>query len=82
MTSTETIEIYSTIYVTESLSTSTTAPFPTSTALTIDVLNIDYGYVPQELIDWMAADPDYSARYPGLESCLPAGKSNFTSCLH
>ncbi|CAF9939061.1 MAG: hypothetical protein HETSPECPRED_001469 [Heterodermia speciosa] len=73
-TITSTIEITSTIYVTESATTPTTT-YPTSTysTSTIDIVNHDYGYVPQDLIDWMAADPDYAAQYPGLDSCLPGG---------
>ncbi|KAL8782886.1 MAG: hypothetical protein Q9195_009542, partial [Heterodermia aff. obscurata] len=73
-TMTSTIEITSTIYVTESATTPTTT-YPTSTysTSTIDIVNHDYGYVPQDLINWMAADPDYAAQYPGLESCLPGG---------
>ena len=38
------------------------------------IVNHDYGYIPQELIDWMVKDPNYAAQYPGLESCLPGGQ--------
>ena len=38
-----------------------------------DGANEDFGYVPQALIDWMAANPDYSKQYPGLASCVPGG---------
>ena len=35
----------------------------------------DYGYVPQDLIDWMARNPKYLSRYPHLASCYPGGPS-------
>ena len=40
-----------------------------------DSSNEDYGCVPQALIDWMAADPDYVSQYPYLASCYPGGPS-------
>lgn len=39
------------------------------------VMNENFGYVPQSLIDWMAQDPEYVSKYPGIASCLPGGPS-------
>ena len=72
-TSTSTIELTSTIYVTASTTTSTPTTTSHTSTSTVNTVNHDYGYVPQTLIDWMAADPNYAAQYPGLESCLPGG---------
>ncbi|MCJ1224451.1 hypothetical protein MMC12_001096 [Toensbergia leucococca] len=36
---------------------------------------VDFGYVPQDLIEWVVKNPDYLQQYPGLESCLPGGPS-------
>ena len=44
-------------------------PFPAK------VDNANLGYVPQTLIDWMARDPDYVSKFPGIASCLPGGPS-------
>lgn len=44
-------------------------PFPAS------VVNEDFGYVPHTLLDWMARDPDYVSKFPGLASCFPGGPS-------
>ena len=56
--------------------TATTTPKSTSTyhPQVTHIVNHDYGYIPQELIDWMVKDPNYAAQYPGLESCLPGGQ--------
>ena len=35
--------------------------------------NIIWGYVPQELIEWAAKNPQYLATYPALSSCYPGG---------
>jgi hypothetical protein len=35
--------------------------------------SIDFGYVPQTLVDFLVANPAYSSQYPGLASCLPGG---------
>ena len=37
------------------------------------IMNENFGYVPQSLVDWMAQDPDYVSKYPGIASCLPGG---------
>ena len=44
-------------------------PFPTQ------VVNEDFGYVPQTLIEWIAQHPDYISKFPGIVSCLPGGPS-------
>ena len=44
-------------------------PFPSS------VINENFGYVPQTLIEWMAQESDYASKVPGLASCLPGGPS-------
>lgn len=35
--------------------------------------SVDFGYVPQTLVDFLVANPAYSSQYPGLASCLPGG---------
>jgi hypothetical protein len=35
----------------------------------------NFGYVPQTLLDFIIADRNYAAQYPGLENCLPGGPS-------
>ena len=40
-----------------------------------NVVNENFGYVPQSLIEWMAQDPDYVSKFPGIASCLPGGPS-------
>ena len=47
----------------------------TPSTASVDTDDVDYGYVPQTLIDWMAANPNYKAQYPGLASCHPGGPS-------
>ncbi|KAN0121806.1 hypothetical protein V8E51_000132 [Hyaloscypha variabilis] len=37
--------------------------------------SVNYGYVPQTLVDYLARDPYYVSLYPDLTSCLPAGPS-------
>lgn len=37
--------------------------------------NEAHGYVPQTLIDYLAAHPVYKSAYPGVVSCLPGGPS-------
>ena len=44
-------------------------PFPSR------VVNENFGYVPQTLIEWMAQDSDYASKFPGIASCLPGGPS-------
>ena len=39
------------------------------------VVNENFGYVPQSLIEWMAQDSDYVSKFPGIASCLPGGPS-------
>lgn len=74
-------EVTPTVYVTD-YSSST----PTSTSSysipTSYIVNHDHGYVPQELIAWMAKDPNIAAQYPGLGSCLPGGISNLIYSYH
>ena len=38
-----------------------------------NVVNENLGYVPQTLIEWMAQNPEYVSKYPGIASCLPGG---------
>lgn len=42
-----------------------------------------FGYVPQDLIDWAAQNPDYLEQYPALSDCLPGGPSIIrpSSCM-
>ena len=42
-------------------------PFPSK------VVNENFGYVPQTLIEWIAQHPDYVSKFPGIASCLPGG---------
>ncbi|KAM0796613.1 hypothetical protein BDR22DRAFT_518639 [Usnea florida] len=44
-------------------------PFPSR------VVNENFGYVPQTLIEWMAQDSGYASKFPGIASCLPGGPS-------
>ena len=44
-------------------------PFPSK------VVNENFGYVPQTLIEWIAQHPDYVSKFPGIASCLPGGPS-------
>ena len=44
-------------------------PFPSR------VVNENFGYVPQTLIEWMAQESNYASRLPGIASCLPGGPS-------
>lgn len=46
---------------------------PATDVLGYDNSDGDYGYVPQDLINWMARIPNYSSRYPYLASCYPGG---------
>lgn len=48
---------------------------PLSDKFPSTVVNENLGYVPQSLIDWMAQQPDYVSKYPGIASCLPGGPS-------
>ena len=41
----------------------------------LDGADVDFGYIPQGLIDWMAKDSNYVSQYPGIASCLPGGPS-------
>lgn len=43
---------------------------------------VDFGYVPQSLIDFLASDARYTDLYPGIGSCLPGGPSiiQITEC--
>ena len=44
------------------------------------VVNENLGYVPQNLIEWMAQDSQYVSKFPGIASCLPGGPSiNFSA---
>lgn len=44
--------------------------------------SVDFGYVPQTLVDFLVANPAYNSQYPGLASCLPGGPSvlQFQTC--
>ena len=44
-------------------------PFPSR------VVKENFGYVPQNLIEWMAQNSDYASKFPGIASCLPGGPS-------
>ena len=44
-------------------------PFPSK------VVNENLGYVPQNLIEWIAQQPDYVSEVPGIATCLPGGPS-------
>ena len=44
-------------------------PFPSK------VVNENFGYVPQKLIEWIAQQPDYVSEFPGIGTCLPGGPS-------
>ena len=44
-----------------------------TTAMGYDNSDGDYGYVPQDLIDWVAKNPNYLSQYPYLASCYPGG---------
>ena len=44
-------------------------PFPSR------VVNENFGYVPQTLIEWMAQNSDHASKFPGIASCLPGGPS-------
>ena len=46
---------------------------PATAAMGYDNSDGDYGYVPQDLIDWMAQNPNYLSQYPYLASCYPGG---------
>lgn len=35
--------------------------------------SINYGYIPQTLVDFLIQNPQYSSQFPGLESCVPGG---------
>ena len=48
---------------------------PTTAVMGYDNSDGDYGYVPQDLIDWMAKIPKYLSQYPYLASCYPGGPS-------
>ena len=74
---TATISITSTEFITVGggASPTSTASLSRSTHPPYYILNEDYGYIPQKVIDWMASDPNYAALYPGLASCLPGGPS-------
>ena len=48
---------------------------PATAVMGYDNSDEDYGYVPQDLIDWMARIPKYLSRYPYLASCYPGGPS-------
>lgn len=48
---------------------------PVSDKFPSNVASENFGYVPQTLIEWMAQDYDYVAKFPGIASCLPGGPS-------
>lgn len=37
--------------------------------------SVNYGWVPQSLVDHLASNEQYQSQYPGIESCLPGGPS-------
>lgn len=55
-------------------SPTTTYSTPT-TSPTIDVNNVDYGFLPNEIVDFIVQNPDYSKQYPEVTNCLPGGPS-------
>lgn len=55
---------------------------PLSDQSLFTIVNENLGYVPQNLIEWMAENPDYVSKFPGIGSCSPGGPSvNFFSHL-
>ena len=48
---------------------------PSGEQFSTQVVNEDFGYVPQTLIEWIAQHPDYISKFPGIVSCLPGGPS-------
>lgn len=48
---------------------------PSGEQFSTQVVNEDFGYVPQTLIEWIAQHPDYISNFPGIASCLPGGPS-------
>ena len=42
--------------------------------------DVTFGYIPQNLIDWLKADKGYVAQYPQLASCLPGGPFQDALC--
>ena len=40
-----------------------------------EIVNENFGYVPQTLVEWIARHPDYVSEFPGIASCLPGGPS-------
>ena len=62
----------------EMVSVSFSKPFvyaPLNDSFPYKVVNENFGYVPQSLIEWMAEDPDYVSKFPRIASCLPGGPS-------
>ena len=48
---------------------------PSGDQFPTQVVNENFGYVPQTLIEWIAQHPDYISKFPGIVSCLPGGPS-------
>ena len=48
---------------------------PLSDQFPSKIVNENFGYVPETLIEWIARHPDYVSKFPGIASCLPGGPS-------
>ena len=48
---------------------------PLSDQFPSKIVNENFGYVPQTLVEWIARHPDYVSKFPGIASCLPGGPS-------
>ncbi|KAL8822463.1 MAG: hypothetical protein Q9191_006800 [Dirinaria sp. TL-2023a] len=54
----------------------TPVPIPTTTYSTLThVDNVEYGFLPPDIIPWLLKQPDYVAQYPNLGSCVIGGPS-------
>ena len=48
---------------------------PLSDQFPSKIVNENFGYVPQTLIEWIVRHPDYVSKFSGIASCLPGGPS-------
>ena len=48
---------------------------PLSDQYPSNIVNENFGYVPQTLIEWIAQQSDYVSKFPSIASCLPGGPS-------
>ena len=48
---------------------------PLSDQFPSKIVNENFGYVPQTIIEWIAQQPDYVSKFPRIASCLPGGPS-------